>query len=262
MLTTNNYLTTVTALLKTELLVYRQIVVDKFIDVAIWVILTMVITSYILPLFGLKADFGVFQLGGVLAAVGLFEVYVSNVELIADYTGDRIIDYYLTLPLPASLVILSKALYYFLVNLSLTLLVFPLGKLCLWQQLDLSQVHYPKLLLAIILACAFYAGFVIWSSSITPNMHKLGSVWSRLIFPMWFLGGFQFSWSALHHVFPWLAYLNLLNPMLYITEALRVSLLGQADYLNFWLCLLAITSCASLCFLVGYRNLKRRLDFV
>lgn len=262
MLTTTNYLQTVWALLKTELLVYRQVVGAKFIDMAIWVILTMVVTSYILPFFGLKADFGVFQLGGVLAAVGLFEVYVSNVELIADYAGDRIINYYLTLPLPASLVIFTKALYYFLVYLSLTLLVFPIGKLCLWHQFDLSQVHYLKLGLAIITACSFYAGFVTWSSSVTPNMNKLGSVWSRFIFPMWFLGGFQFSWLAMYHTLPALAYLNLINPMLYVTEALRGALMGPTGYLNFWLCLLVIAGYATLGFIVGFRNLRRRLDFV
>ena len=93
-------------------------------------------------------------------------------------------------------------------------------------------------------------------------MSKLGSVWARYIFPMWFMGGFQFSWTALHHVLPIVAYINLLNPMIYITEAMRVALLGQADYINFWLCLVAMVIFSCVCFAAGMRNLKQRLDFV
>ena len=108
----------------------------------------------------------------------------------------------------------------------------------------------------------FYACFVIWVSSIVANMAHMGSVWARYIFPMWFMGGFQFSWIALHKALPNVAYINLLNPMMYITEAGRVSMLGQANYINFWLCLLAISAFSVLCFALGIRNLKRRLDFV
>ena len=70
---------------------------NKLIDVSIWVILTMIVTSYIMPYFGLSHDFGVFQLAGIIAAIGLFELYASAVEFVLDLEGNRCINYSLTL---------------------------------------------------------------------------------------------------------------------------------------------------------------------
>ncbi len=245
-----------------ELVVFKQTFFDKFIDLTIWVVLTIVVMGYIMPFFGLSADYGPFQLGGIIAAAGLFELYSSVVDLVADFEGDRIINYSLTLPIPSWLAIVSKATYYFIVYFILALLMFPIGKLCLWKQLDLSTVSYVKLLITLMFQSIFYACFVLFAASIIANMTKLGSVWARFIFPMWWMGGFQFSWMALYHELPKIAIFNLINPMIYITEGARVAILGQAGYINFWLCLLATAFFSVLCFALGLHNLKRRLDFV
>lgn len=119
-----SYLKICKDLVHADLLVFKQTLFDKFIDVAIWVILTMLVTIYIMPYFGLH-DFGVFQLGGILAAVGLFELYAGAIELVSDFEGNRIIDYNLTLPLPSWMAIVSKGTYYFIVYFVLTICVFP-----------------------------------------------------------------------------------------------------------------------------------------
>ncbi len=258
----NSYGNVCKNLIISDLLIFQQTFLDKFIDISIWIILTIFVTGYIMPYFGLVDSFGVFQLGGVIAAVGLFEVYVSAVDLVADLQADRMIDYTLTLPIPSWLAIVSKAGYYFFVYLALTIAVLPLGKILLYSQLDLTQINYLKLLLAIIFQSAFYACFVIWAASVIDDLARLGSVWSRFIFPMWFMGGFQFSWTSLYHVTPIIAWIDLINPMIYITESTRVAISGPAEYLNFWVCLGAIT-CFSAAFLfVGICNLQKRLDFV
>ncbi len=249
-------------LIHADLCVFKQTFFDKFIDVTIWVVLTMVVTSYIMPYFGLSHDFGVFQLGGVIAATGLFELYSSVVELVSDFEGNREINYSMTLPIPSWMSLLSKAAFYSIVYSVISLLMLPVGKLTLWNQFDLTQIDYLKFFLCLVFQNIFYACFVLWTASIIANMSKLGSVWARCIFPMWFMGGFQFSWVALHKALPLIAYINLINPMIYITEAMRVALLGQTDYINFWLCLVAIMFFSIVCFIAGMRNLKRRLDFV
>lgn len=249
-------------LIRSDLEVFKQNIFDKIIDLTIWVVLTIVVTGYVMPYFGLAADFGVFQLGGVLAATGLFELYGNVVELVSDFEGDRVIDYNVTLPIPSWLALLSKSAYYFVIYVTLALVMFPVGKLCLWQQLDLTQICYPKLVVALLFQSMFYACFVLGVASITANMTKLGTVWSRFIFPLWFMGGFQFSWMALHQVMPVVAYVNLLNPIIYITEAVRVALLGQSGFINFWLCLLAITLFSAISLYSGMHVVKKRLDFV
>jgi len=249
-------------LIKSEFVVFRQVLFNKFIDLSIWVILTIVVTGHIMPYFGLKADFGLFQFGGVLAAVGLFELYYNIIEFIQDLEGERIINYYLTLPMPSWLAIISKTAYYFLTYSILSLFILPVGKLVLWNQLDLSQISYFKLILALILQNIFYACFVTWIVGVVKNMSNIGIIWARFIFPMWFMGGFQFSWIALYSASPVLSYINLLNPMIYITESTRVALIGQAGYINFWLCLLAIAVFSGITLIFGISKLKKRLDFI
>ncbi len=258
----NLYFTVCKNLILSDLIVFKQTFFNKLIDVTIWVVLTIFVAGYIMPYFGLAASFGAVQLGGVLAAVGLFELYSSVVDLVVDFEGDRGIDYRLTLPIPSWLAIVSKAAYYFIVYFTLTVCMLPVGKLSLWNQLDLLQINYFQLLLALIFQSIFFACFVIWASSVIENMSKLGSVWARFIFPMWFMGGYSFSWMSLYYVLPVVAWINLINPMIYITESTRAAMLGQQEYLNFWACLLAIAFFSVVCLVVGMRNLKKRLDYV
>jgi hypothetical protein len=257
-----SYLKICKELIHADLLVFKQTFFDKFIDVTIWVVLTIIVTGYIMPYFGLSSDFGVFQFGGIIAAIGLFELYGSVVELVSDFQGDRVINYNLILPIPSWMAIVSKGAYYFIIYVILSVLMLPIGKLTLWNQLDLTQIDYFKFFISLFFQNIFYACFVLWAASIVENASKLGSIWARYIFPMWFMGGFQFSWIALHNAMPVVSYIILLNPMMYITEATRASVLGQSDYINFWICLVAIAIFSALCLAVGMRNLQKRLDFV
>ena len=67
---------------------------------------------------------------------------------------------------------------------------------------------------------------------------------------------------SLYHVLPVVAWINLINPMIYITESTRAAMLGTDGYINFWLCLLAITFFSGICLAIGMHNLKKRLDYV
>ncbi len=246
-----------------DLIIFKQMFMDKFIDLSVWVVLTTLVTAYIMPFFGLAVDFGVFQLGAIIAAAGLFEMGNSNVvDLVSDFEGDRVISYNFTLAIPSWLALLSKTAYYFIIYTLLALLMLPLGKLCLWNQFDLTSIDYPKLILAIFAINLFYASFALWIANRVPNMAKMGQVWMRFIFPMWFLGGFQFSWIASYKTIPSFALVNLINPMIYITEAVRVALLGQEGFINFWLCLLAILIFSAVSLYLGITNLRKRLDFI
>lgn len=255
------YWTVFKELVVADCTVFKQLFLDKFINLIIWVALTLFVMTYIMPYFGLQ-NFGLFQLGGLIAAIGIFELYGSVVNLVSDFESDRIIDYTLTLPIPSWLTLLSKATYFFIMYFILSILIIPVGKLCLWNQFDASHISYSKLLLILIIQNIFYAFSTLWAASIVPNMQKIETVWAKIIFPLWFLGGFNFSWIALYRVTPSFACINLLNPLVYINEAVRVTLIGQAEYINFWLCLLALSLFSLLCLFMGFRNLKKRLDFV
>ena len=84
----------------------------------------------------------------------------------------------------------------------------------------------------------------------------------RLMFPLWFLGGFQFSWKALYNLNHYIGYLGLISPYTYAHEAARVAVLGQHDFLPFWFCI-GVLVIGSITFgVLGYLGIKRSLDLV
>ena len=256
------YLSIFKQLLVEELVIFRETFGDKIINLSIWVSITAGIFGYIMPAFGLAADYGSFQLAGLIASAGLFEIFPSVMMLVSDIEGDRVISYQLTLPLPSWLILIKKITYYALNALSLSLCVMPIGKLVLWNQFDLTQIRIIPFLLMVITSSIFYGTLTLWLASKVQNMSKIGNVWMRFIFPIWFLGGFQFSWGVLYKMYPIFAYINLLNPMTYVMEGMRAALLGQQEFLSVWLCILALIIFS---ILSGWRatiKLKQRLDFV
>lgn len=258
-----SYLRVCSQLVYADLLIFKQIIVDKLIDLAIWASISMCVNAYIMPYFGVKDDFGMFQLCGILSAIGIFELYTTAVDLVSDFEGDRIIDYRLTLPIPSWLALLSKAAYLFIVYSVLSIAMLPVGKICLWSLFDLTQVQYGKLILTILFQNIFCASFSLLAASLVRDVSHLGTIWSRYIFPMWFMGGFSFSWYALYAVLPTVAFFDLVNPMIYSTEAMRIAILGkQQGYLNFWLCLCALTFFSVVSLMWGIHNIKKRLDYV
>jgi hypothetical protein len=256
-----HYVVIVKNLVWSDLTVFKQNIVSRIIDITIRVVLSTIVAAYVMPFFGLT-NFGLFQFGGLIAAVGLFELYGSVVEFVSDLEGDRVINYNLTLPIPSIFALISKSTYYFIVYTTLTCIMLPIGYVALWGQWELAQTCCYKLILAIVVQSIFYACYVLWAASLINTMAQLGKIWARFIFPMWFMGGFQFSWLSLYKAMPLIAYINAINPMIYITESIRVALLGQTGYVNFWLCLVVVLCFSLFCFAMGFRNLKKRLDFV
>jgi ABC-type polysaccharide/polyol phosphate export permease len=74
--------------------------------------------------------------------------------------------------------------------------------------------------------------------------------------------GSIYTYSFIYKINPLIAYLHLLNPALFAVEAMRAAVLGQKEYLNFWICSSAIIS---LTIVFGYdaiRRFKKRIDFI
>ena len=72
----------------------------------------------------------------------------------------------------------------------------------------------------------------------------------------------MFSWQSLYMTSPVFAYIDLLNPVVYISEAYRSALIGPAGYLNFWFCVVMISLFGIVVGCVGIRRLKKRCDFI
>ena len=93
-------------------------------------------------------------------------------------------------------------------------------------------------------------------------MTKIRGMWMRVMFPMWMLGCFQFTWQLLYSKSPVLAYILLLNPFVYTMEGMRASVMGQAGSLPLPVCFTATLGFTLLLGYIAVRRIMKRLDCV
>ena len=240
----------------------RQVLFDKFINFYIWAGCSMLVSGYLMQSFGTSDSFGPFQLGGIIASVGIFELYGNAVTFVSDLEGDRTIAYDLTLPTHTATVLCSHIFYYTTIGTLMSFASLPLAKLILWNRFDLFSVSWAKLLFFVVLTNAFCATATLLTSALIPSMDKFDILWTRVMFPLWFLGGYAFAWSSVYATAPKLSYILLLNPILYMSEGIRAALLGQEGTINFWICSVVLIVMWIGVGFWSFKALKKRLDFV
>lgn len=257
------YLNLLWQLCKTDLVVFKQFVLQDIINIFVWFSCFLIVSAYIFPALGMFKKFGEFAAFSLIAAESYWRIWPACFDLVGDLEGDRIIDYYLTLPIPSWLVFIKFVLVNVIKSIVFGFVTFPLSLLILWNKITFDNFSIPKFI-AIFLAISLFTGFFfIFLSSITKNVQSLRKIGIRIILPLWFFGAAEFPWKAIYSlVSPKLAYVLLLNPWLYAMEGIHAAALGQAKFLSFWLCLTVLFITSVLFGIIGILKLKRRLDLV
>jgi len=257
-----SYSHTIYYLLLTQFKIFKRIVLDKLFDLAIWVFITAAVTIYLLPSFGLAHSYGSFTIAGLVASAGLFEQWNGATQLISDFEGDNITQYYLTLPMASWVVFAAYMIFYALNTGVLMFGVLPVCKIFFGKHLDFSEFSLFYYVLMFVVSCIFFAAFTLWLVGMIKDMEHSGSVWMRFIYPLWTLGGFQFSYEVMSSFNPTLGYVSLCNPLLYLMEGTRAAILGQEGYINIWVCVAVVLIFSVLFALHGLHRIKKRLDYV
>ena len=245
-------------MLEADLKIIRRDIPHKALDTVIWALVTSIVSCFLLKL---PIDSVKEIVAGGIGSVMFMPVGSQAVAFVADIKGIRHIDFLLTTPVPAWVVLTRFILNFFMGQLLITLFAFPMVKLAVGDLLPLDQTSWPLFIAIVIISNLVFATssllistFVYWG-----NYYR---IWMRIMFPMWFFGCFQFSWQTLYAKSPALAYLNLLNPFTYIMEGVRAALLGQAGYLPIWICLSGLTVLGCFMAFFAFRRLRTILDFV
>ena len=249
-------------LTKTRFYIACQELFGKIINLYIWVFCSLVVMGYVMQSFGLGIHYGCFQLATIMGTVGLFEIYGNSFRWMIDFEGDRHMSYYLTLPIRPSVVLWSMITSYVLMGLILSCFVLPFGKLILFNSFSLADISWIKFIIITIISNIFYGVFTVAVTAHVGAISKMENVWTRFIFPLWFMGGFQFSWGSIYNLSQPLSYVLLGNPVLYVMEGTRAALLGQKDCLPWWLCCVVLSFFTVLCWFYAKYKMKRLLDFV
>lgn len=114
--------------------------------------------SYLLPLVGVDANFGVISTWGVLITNMLVDAYNGAATMVGDLENCRIIDFEIMLPLNSKMVFLRTVIIRALFMTITSVILAPLSKALLRQRMPLNDFFIGRFLGAVLLYyCRLYA---------------------------------------------------------------------------------------------------------
>ena len=247
------------------LIVMRQTLPDKIINHLFWVILSIIVFCYIMPhapSVGTDSTYGILIALSMPISAAFFGAINCMYGLLYDVTNEGSnLRYELTLPIPQWLTFVKYGIEISLQTFFATSILFPVVYIMLYQQVPFTIFGIIKFYIVLLATSIFSGFFSIFIVSMAQDMLQgLDNVWIRIVFPMWFLGCFQFSWSDLYTINKYVAYLDLCNPLTWALEASRSSIVANGSILNFWLCIVVLLFFALFFSYVGTKRLLKRMD--
>ncbi len=136
------------------------------------------------------------------------------------------------------------------------------GTFSLFSTGTVQSIQITKLFIAIILSSCTWVCYHYLASVVLNNVHQISPFWVRITMPLQMLGGMFTPWAIMYAVSPYLGYLALCTPFIYVTEGLRAALLGGSYFLNYTLCMITLTIICFILICVGLHRFKKQIDCV
>ncbi len=252
-------LRTLGALMHRDLLIFSAQFKDRGINGIAWITMSTWVMHVIMPEMGL-AHMGAFMAIANVSSSGFWEVGENVSKFAADLEGERAISYYLTLPISQNMIFIKMAFTNAIQALIIACAVLPFAVASAWPAFDGSSIVWWKAIVFFIVMHLFYGFFSLYLSSRVHSMDKLSNLYLRYMFPIYYFGSYNFTWDAMYKAAPYIAYLNLLNPMTYCMEGIRRATIGTEGMLSFSTCLVAVCFFTCIFGFFGVKSLKRKLD--
>jgi len=226
--------------------------------------LLIFVFAYVFPKIGQSvggargaSQFSTLLVGGVIASVLVFQgIQAVALPLVQDFGYTREIEDRVLAPLPVWAVALEKVASGTVQALLASLVVFPLAAFIPATPVDID-VHWPLLITILPLSALMSAslGLVI-GTRFEPRSVPL--IFSLLVIPMTFLGGVYYPWESLSPL-PWLKWAVLVNPLIYMSEGMRLSLTNGIPHMNAGVVYLALGGFTTAFLISGTRSFATRV---
>jgi ABC-2 type transport system permease protein len=197
--------------------------------------------------------------GLIAVAINFQGIQAVALPLVQEFSYSKEIEDRVLAPVPVWMVGFEKIVAGALQSLLAAAVVFPIVFL-VHAHGEAPTVHIhdvglfvPALLFACVLAAAvgLFIGTVI-------DPRKITLLFAVVVIPLTFLGCVYYPWASLSPV-AWLKYLVLVNPLVYMTEALRASLTPALPHMPVWAFMLALVGGSIGLTLVALRTFTQRV---
>lgn len=206
-----------------------------------------------------SGNYGQIMLPGLLALNAFFgALQAVAFPLVLDFAWTREIEDRLLAPIPIPLVGLEKVAFGALRGLLASLLMVPVGFLVL------HDVAWPvgglaPALLSTALGALLGGTMGLTIGTLVPA-RRINVLFAVIFAPLMFTGSVQFPWYALNNQ-RWFQLLCAFNPLTYVSEGIRASLVPSVPHLPYGLCVLvAVVAIGGFGWLGIKGFLRRALD--
>lgn len=203
-------------------------------------------------------SFGTLILPG-LVAVAIFVQGIMGVALPLSFEigATREIEDRVMSPLPVTLVAIEKIVFSALQSVVAAIVVFPM---IYFIPATPVHVHIDSWLVLIgnILLASLASGAVGLTIGTIVKPQHISLMFGVVVVPITFFGCVYYPWGALHSI-RWLQIAVLINPLVYMSEGLRIALTPEAPHMPVWATLAALLLCVGLLGYTGVQGFLKRV---
>ncbi|MDQ4119406.1 MAG: ABC transporter permease [Actinomycetota bacterium] len=200
-------------------------------------------------------DYGSIMLPGLIALNSMLPALQAvSLPLVFELSWTREIDDRLLSPMPVWAVAMEKVAFASLRGILASLLMVPIGLLMVdvtWP----AEGLLPAFVM-VVLGALVGASVGLWLGTAFPP-RRLNIMFAVIFAPLLFTGSVQYPWLTLSDL-RWFQVVSAVNPLTYISEGARASLVPAVPHIPLWLCVLVPVLAIVLFSLIGIRGFMRR----
>jgi ABC-2 type transport system permease protein len=254
------------ALLLRDFAVLRKNIVEFIIRSVMQPLLFVFVFTYVFPKIGFgvggsgagEAKFSSLLVPGVVAIACMFQgVQSVALPLVTEFGFTREIEDRVMAPLSIGGVAMEKMVAGAIQGIFAAIVVFPMAAFIPATSVQLDVQWFELLTLLPLTAFCGAALGLVMGTRVDPRRVPL--LFGIVVIPMTFLGATYYPWALLHGIL-WLQVVVLINPLVYMSEAMRIALTPQlAPHMRVWVVYLALIGFSVLHAWIGIRGFRGRV---
>ncbi len=248
------------ALLHRDLLVLKQKWRGMIIDSVVPLVAQVILFGKLFPLLGMPASFIAPLYLGSITGFSFFFGFSLGLRIVFDIQYTRFIDYHMSLPLPKRWLFAQYVTYFMIETAAVTLPLILLGIILLGKSFTIVVTSWPLFFVSYILMLLFFGTFFLALSFHYDFDWFRENLWPRRLTPLFTLSANFFVWKSIYAFSPWISYLFLLNPVTYLAEGLRATLIGGDAFISPSICIPMTCIFITLAVLLLCVGIHKRLD--
>lgn len=246
------------SLLLRDAVVARREIVGIMIRTMLQPMLFVTVFGVLLPRMGMiPRGYNAVMLPGIAAlCLTMAAIWSVAMPLIADFGMVKEIEDRLLAPVPIELIAIQKVVSGIIQGAMAVVVVMPVARLLMGPVPGLTLRNLPLVFLMVILGGAVFSAFGLFLGTAMQPQHI--SLMMQVIFaPMIMFGCTYFPWRGLDH-FPFLKYLVLINPLVYLSEGMRAAMTPGVEHMPLAAIIVALTALTVLLMWLGLKGFRRR----